>query len=262
MLEKKEIDGGKAFDFGKTSQDYAKYRDIYPPAFYRYLLDQGLCVRGQEVLDIGTGTGVLPRNLYAHGARFTGADLEAPQIAQAERLAREGSMDIRFLCAPAEALAFPDSSFDVVTACQCFPYFDHAVLAPKLHAMLKPGGRFVVLYMAWLPGEDAVAGRSERLVKQYNPGWTGGGETRHPIEIPQAYDSYFTQERSDLFDLAVPFTRESWNGRMKSCRGIGASLPAAQVERFDREHRQQLLQTAPERFTVLHYVAAAVLRRK
>ena len=26
----KNIDKGKAFDFGKTSSDYAKYRDIYP----------------------------------------------------------------------------------------------------------------------------------------------------------------------------------------------------------------------------------------
>ncbi len=25
------IDNGKHFDFGKTSMDYAKYRDIYPP---------------------------------------------------------------------------------------------------------------------------------------------------------------------------------------------------------------------------------------
>ena len=26
------------------------------------------------------------------------------------------------------------------------------------------------------------------------------------------------------FTLKIPFTRESWNGRMKACRGIGASL--------------------------------------
>lgn len=27
------IDGGTPFDWGKTSQDYAKYRDIYPQEF-------------------------------------------------------------------------------------------------------------------------------------------------------------------------------------------------------------------------------------
>ena len=28
------IDSGKAFDWGKTSREYAKYRDIYPEEFY------------------------------------------------------------------------------------------------------------------------------------------------------------------------------------------------------------------------------------
>ena len=30
----KRIDAGKAFDWGRTSDDYAKYRDIYPKEFY------------------------------------------------------------------------------------------------------------------------------------------------------------------------------------------------------------------------------------
>ncbi len=29
-MEKIIVDDGKAFDFGKTSKAYAKYRDIYP----------------------------------------------------------------------------------------------------------------------------------------------------------------------------------------------------------------------------------------
>lgn len=29
----KNIDGGKAFDWGRTSVDYAKFRDIYPQGF-------------------------------------------------------------------------------------------------------------------------------------------------------------------------------------------------------------------------------------
>ena len=34
----KKIDGGKAFDWGRTSADYAKFRDIYPDEFYEKLL--------------------------------------------------------------------------------------------------------------------------------------------------------------------------------------------------------------------------------
>lgn len=52
------IDNGNGFDWGKTSADYAKYRDIYPQEFYGKILSRGLCKDGQTVLDIGTGTGV------------------------------------------------------------------------------------------------------------------------------------------------------------------------------------------------------------
>ena len=88
-MRKKEIDGGKAFDWGRTSEDYAKYRDIYPPVFYQKIAERNLCVRGQKALDLGTGTGVLPRNMYSYGARWIGTDLSEEQIAQAKRLTEE-----------------------------------------------------------------------------------------------------------------------------------------------------------------------------
>ena len=59
MISDRRIDDGTPFDWGRTSSDYAKYRDIYPPEFYRMVLDRGLCRDGQHVLDLGTGTGVL-----------------------------------------------------------------------------------------------------------------------------------------------------------------------------------------------------------
>ena len=40
-----KIDGGKAFDFGRTSEDYAKFRDIYPQEFYDKIVERGLCIR-------------------------------------------------------------------------------------------------------------------------------------------------------------------------------------------------------------------------
>lgn len=37
MITKKSIDGRKAFDWGFTSQQYAKLRNIYPPQLYNRL---------------------------------------------------------------------------------------------------------------------------------------------------------------------------------------------------------------------------------
>ena len=41
-IRDKRIDDGKAFDWGKTSKEYAKFRDIYPEEFYKKIVDRGL----------------------------------------------------------------------------------------------------------------------------------------------------------------------------------------------------------------------------
>ena len=257
----KRIDEGKAFDWGKTSEFYARYRDIYPDEFYRRVADRGLCVEGQKVLDLGTGTGVLPRNMYRYGAEWTGTDISPEQIGQAKRLAEEAGMDIEFRAVSAENIDFPDGSYDVITACQCFWYFDHKKVAPEFRRILKKDGRLVILYMAWLPYEDKIAGMSEDLVRRYNPAWSGCGETKHPIFIPEVMYDHFDLEYHDEYDLMVPFTRESWHGRMIACRGVGASLSPEELAGWDADHRK-LMETVPDSFDVHHYAAIAVLRRK
>ncbi|BCI60749.1 class I SAM-dependent methyltransferase [Solibaculum mannosilyticum] len=261
-MRREDIDGGKRFDWNRAAADYAKYRDIYPPAFYEKIVALGLCVRGQKVLDVGTGTGILPRNLAQYGADFVGIDLSAGQIEQAKRLSKEAGLNIPFRCVPAEEMPFPDASFNVVTACQCFMYFDHKTLALNIYRVLKPSGRLAVFYMAWLPLEDNVAGQSEALILKHNPAWTGCQEMRHPIAIPEYYLPFFEVEETRVFDVKVPFTRESWNGRIKACRGVEASLSEEEVKQFDQEHRALLQDIAPPSFQVLHYTAIAVLRVK
>ena len=256
------IDAGKAFDWGRTSEEYAKYRDIYPEVFYQKIVQRGLCITGQKVLDLGTGTGVLPRNMYRFGAEWTGTDISPEQIRQAELLSTDAGMKIDFQVVSAENLDFPSGSFDVITACQCFWYFDHDRVMPKLAELLKPNGKLLILYMAWLPFEDPIAGKSEELVLKYNPKWSGAGETKHPIWIPEVAYEHFVMEEQEEYDLEVPFTKDSWHGRMRACRGVGASLSEEELAKWDAEHRELLDAIAPEEFTVKHYAAFALLDKK
>ena len=255
-----KIDQGKPFDWGRVSEEYARYRDIYPPEFYRAITDRGLCVDGQRVLDLATGTGVLPRNLYSMGAKWTGVDISDNQITYARELSQ--GKDITYLVSMVEDVDFEDCSFDVITACQCFWYFDHDKLAPKLAHMLTKDGRLLILYMAWLPFQDDIAGQSEKLVLRYNPKWSGAGETIRPIDVPDIYKQYFEVEDQRQFEIKVHFTRESWHGRMKACRGVGASLTPSQLREWEQEHLKLLSKIAPQEFDVLHYVAIAELSKK
>lgn len=256
----KNIDGGKPFDWGETSADYAKFRDIYPQEFYDKIISRNLCINGQKVLDIGTGTGVLPRNMYRYGTKWTAADISENQIEQAEILSE--NMDIEYHVMPTENINFNDNSFDVITACQCFWYFNHEIVMPDFYRMLKNDGSILVLYMAWLPYEDKIAGASENLVLKYNPDWSGCGEIMHPIYIPDCYKEKFDLVYHEEYPIKVHFTRESWHGRIKSCRGIGASLTAEEIALWEQEHRKLLAEIAPPEFDVLHYGAIAELKKK
>jgi len=256
------IDRGNAFDWGLTSGDYARFRDVYPPLFYEKITERGLCTSGQKVLDVGTGTGVLPRNMYQYGAEWTGTDREKTQIAEARRLAEKAGMNIKFLVSPAESIDFPAGSFDVITACQCFWYFNHKITSPRFAGMLKNNGRLLILFMAWLPFEDAIANASEELTLRFNPDWSGARETRHPIWIPDAVFEHFDMISHEEYDIMIPFTRETWHGRLRASRGVGASLREKDLALWDAEHRALLERIAPERFDILHYGAIAELRVK
>ena len=54
MRTKTNIDEGHAFDWGKTSPDYAVYRPGYPASFYTVLQALGIGTPGQDILDLST----------------------------------------------------------------------------------------------------------------------------------------------------------------------------------------------------------------
>lgn len=259
MISNKNIDSGREFDWGLASESYAKYRDIYPEEFYRRIVDLGYCKSGQRVLDLGTGTGVLPRNMYKYGAKFIGTDISDNQIKYAKKLSN--GLDIEYIVSSAEALEFPGGSFDVVTACQCFMYFDKKVILPKIHRFLKDNGHFLILFMAWLPFESEIAKASEDIVLKYNPKWSGGRMTRYGLKTPEWSKELFTVANAITYEVDVPFTRESWNGRMKACRGVEASLPPEMIVEFEKEHLAYL-STVPEKFTIPHWVSILDLEKR
>ena len=133
---------------------------------------------------------------------------------------------------------------------------------PKFYRMLKQGGSILILYMAWLPFEDKIAGASEKLVLKYSPNWSGAGEAIHQIDIPDCYKEKFELVYHEEFTLKIPFTHESWNGRIKACRGIGASLTEKEISMWEQEHRKLLELIAPNEFDILHYGAIAELKKR
>ena len=217
---------------------------------------------GQKVLDIGTGTGVLPRNMYRYGAKWIGTDISEKQIEQARNLSAESGMEIDFYTCPAEEVDYPENTFDVITVCQCIWYLDAKVVSGRFARMLAPGGKLLILYMGWLPYEDVIAGKSEEIILKHNPNWSSYGDTVHPVYVPEELLMNFDMVLQKEYRVDVTFTREGWHGRMRACRGVGAAMNETQLCAWNEEHMRMLNENAPEVFDVKHYVSIAELQVK
>lgn len=251
ILKFNNIDNGNEFDFGKTSVEYAKYRDIYPKELYNKLYKLGIGVENSSWLDIGTGTGVLPFNLCNHKANITAVDISDSQIEVARNLAVEKGVDnVNFLVSPAEILPFSDNSFDSVTAAQCFWYFDRESVTKEIKRVLKPGGVFAKIYMSYTL-TDEFANKSHNLVKEINKSWTPGASGSKDI-----YDHPFPNGNVETFECKIPFTRESWHGRMLACRGTMASMDEETLKRWNEAHLN-MLSEYPDSFEINHKVYIA-----
>ena len=166
----------------------------------------------------------------------------------------------RYAC-DAKDIDIKDESLDVITACQCIWYLDYSITASKFAGMLREDGSFLILYMGWLPFEDEIAGKSEELILKYNPKWTGCGDTVHPVWVPDEYLDYFNIEKQEEFRVDVPFTRESWHGRMRACRGTSASMSPEELALWNDEHIKMLREYS-DSFVIKHYVSIAWLKKK
>jgi cyclopropane fatty-acyl-phospholipid synthase-like methyltransferase len=209
---------------------------------------------GQRILDLGTGTGALARRFASQGASVTGIDIASGQIDQARMLSSQNGLDVAFHVTAAEASGLADHTFDVITAFQSWLYFKKPDVCREVVRLLAYGGRLVTGHLCWLPRLDPVARRTEELILKYNPQWAAADYSGDIPACPAWSVDNFRVSAVLFYDEPILFTRESWRGRIRACRGIGATLSDEEVRNFDAEHQRLLEQTTAETFTILHRI--------
>lgn len=256
-------------DFGRAALDYARYRAGFPASFYDTLAARGICPRrgAERALDIATGTGTMARALAARGWQVDGIDLSPDMLAAARMLAAEQAVGPSFQVARAEALPFADAAFALATAGTCWHWFDRARAAAETHRVLLPGGYLVIAALEWRSAPGNAVRATSDLIAAHNPGWaTAGGAGNFTFAFDWADE--LAEHGFDIvarlaFDIAIPYSHDSWRGRIRASAGVGGSMSPAGVARFDAELAALLARDFPQDpLSLPHEVMAIVARRK
>ncbi len=257
-------DARVAVDFGGTARDYGAYRTAFPAELFTRLAARGVGLPGQRVADLGTGTGVLARSFAAAGCVVTGVDVAPEMLAEARRADAAAGLEIAYRVAPAEDTGLAGNAWDVVSAGQCWHWFDRRRAAAEAARLLVDGGALAICYRDYVVAPGNVCEASEQLVLAHNPGWAMGGWTGIPAGYAAGLRTAgFTGAATFGFGVTVPFTHEAWRGRMRTCNGVGASLPEAGIAAFDADLARLLAVRFPqEPLLVPHRISALVAWRE
>ena len=245
-------------NFGRTAVDYERHRPGFPDDFFDRLLARRWIVRGQRALDLGTGTGSLALGFAARGLASTGLDIAPELLAVARRTAATHGLPAHFVEGRAEDTGQNQQSFDLISAGQCWWWFNEDEAIQEARRLLTPGGRLIICSFSYLPLPGNVAGRTEELVLEHNPGWPKAGWNGiHPEHVSALDRGGFADVESFSYTVDVPFSHEAWRGRIRTCNGVGSALTAERVERFDADLAELLSRSFPPELIVPHRVFAA-----
>lgn len=255
-------------DFGRTANDYGKHRAGFPEAFFERLQREGVLRSGLRAVDLGTGTGTVARGLARRGCAVTGLDISEPMLETARQLASQEGVTLEFRRGSAERTELPSGAFELVTAGQCWHWFDRAAAAREAMRLLVPGGRLVIAHFDWVLAPGNVVEATEALMEEFNPGSQlpqyryGHNVGLYPEWFRDVMSAGYVRLESFSFDVEVPYTHESWRGRVRASAKVGGSLPKDRVERFDEAFAALLASRFPQDpLSIPHRVFALLAMR-
>jgi SAM-dependent methyltransferase len=122
--------------------------------------------RGDRVLDVAAGTGNAAVPAALTGAEVVASDLTPELFPAGRAIAARRGVELAWEEADAEALPYPDASFDVVLSCVGVMFAPHHQrAADELVRVCRPGGRIGLI--SWTP--TGFVGELFRTMKPYVP---------------------------------------------------------------------------------------------
>ncbi|MCL2079750.1 MAG: methyltransferase domain-containing protein [Oscillospiraceae bacterium] len=190
---------------------YAKYRPAYPQAFIDYIYTNiGMC-SVSIIADIGSGTGILTKQLLEKGSTVFAVEPNADMRIHAES-SLGGFPDYISVDGTAERTTLSESSVDYVTAAQAFHWFDKQAFKTECRRILRKNGRVVLVWNSRVEESDIVQENYE-VKRKYCPNFKVFSDSLLHAENEGCFNDFFTGEYvSRVFNNDISLDAEGFVG--------------------------------------------------
>jgi len=228
-------------NFGLAAQDYARWRQGFPDAFFARLGKLHIGSADQKILDIGTGTGLLGRAFAQRGCAVTGLDASAELLDEARKLDQAAGLSTKYHLARAENTRLENASYDVVSAATCWHWLDRPKAAKECLRVLKRDGRLLIAHLDWLNLPGNVIDVTVQTIRRFNPTpQTRPVTFQYPDWLTELIDAGFDSYEVFGFNTVIDYTQEAWRGRIRASRSVGPEMDPETLENFDNVFEQTL----------------------
>ncbi len=206
--------------FSGKAEVYQESRPRYPQALYQYFRKHFLMGEGAAVADIGSGTGILTKELLKMGCVVYGVEPndDMRRTAEKQLASYDGYTSI---AAAAEHTTLPDHSMDFVIAAQAFHWFNVAQFHKECYRILKPNAMVALVWNFRDETADIMLENKkicEKYCKDFH-GFSGGIHNRL-----EKVDCFFDGDYQTIcFQNPVYYTKEQFIKRnLSSSFSIGS----------------------------------------
>ena len=131
--------------FSDRVENYVKYRPSYPIELIDHLKKNAIITTGQNIADIGSGTGIFSKLLLNSDNNVYAVEPNKEMRIAAEKNLQNKANFIS-VDGSAEDTTLKENSIDIITAAQSFHWFNYKKAKREFHRILKPNGFIILIW--------------------------------------------------------------------------------------------------------------------
>lgn len=220
--------------FDGMGKIYAQFRPSYPQEFIDYLFSHVGVNTESIIADIGSGTGILTKQLLQKGATVYAVEpnIDMRKVAEADLLSYANFSSIEGTDAKT---TLPDKSIDYVTVAQAFHWFDPRAFKKECKRILIPSGKVILVWNSRDEKSDLVQ-ENDRINKKYCPNFKGFSGGMRGATYEDDFSDFFSEEYEvRVFENPLKFDEQGFVGR-----NLSASYALKETDRDYNDYVAEL----------------------